>query len=301
MRADLHMHSLCSDGAYSPAELAKRVKAAGVEFFSLTDHDNLSGEREAAEAAKRLGLRFVRGIEVSSYIGATKVHVLGYGCAEGEAYREFLRARTEGARKREEDILRKANAWFGLSLTLDDVEAYHVRKESPVHSMHIVRAYAARLGVDEGKLYREAFGPAKPAFSDLCRPTPYDAVRIIHEMGGLAVIAHPVQILVLPADVSANFHLYTEKEKDEAKYFYADARNALMEELAVFGADGIECYHSTHTPDETEEFLAFAKAHGLFVTGGSDFHADGQDRAIGMPAFDASAAEERLLALKGSV
>ena len=100
MRADLHLHTLCSDGAYPPAEIARRCKAGGVELFSITDHDNMSGLEEGAEAAKRLGLRFVRGIEVSAYLGATKVHVLGYGCREGDAYTRFLKAREEGARAR---------------------------------------------------------------------------------------------------------------------------------------------------------------------------------------------------------
>ena len=91
MRADLHMHSVCSDGALPPAELARRAKQAGLGLFSLTDHDNMAGCAEAAEAAKALGLHFVRGIEISAYLGAAKVHVLGYGCAENEAYFRFLR------------------------------------------------------------------------------------------------------------------------------------------------------------------------------------------------------------------
>ncbi len=300
MRADLHLHTLYSDGSFPPAEIARRAHAAGVELFALTDHDSLAGNAEGAQAAKSLGLHYVRGIEVSAYLGATKVHVLGYGCEEGEAYREFLRARVEGARVRAEDILRKANAYFSLDVTLDDAEAYHVAG-TPIHTMHLVKAYAKRLGADMGALYRSVFAPAKPAFSDMCRPTPKDAVRIVHAMGGRAVIAHPVQILVLPPDVSARFHLYGEAEKEEAKRVYAPARNALMEELVEEGADGIECYHSTHTAEETEEFLAFAKAHGLFATGGSDFHADGANRRVGSPAFDASHIAEVLLSLKGSV
>ena len=301
MIADLHIHSLCSDGALFPAELARRAKKNGVQLFSLTDHDTLAGEGEAAEAARALGLRFVRGIEISAYLGATKVHVLGYGCAEGKAYEKFLSDRVTGAKARAEDIVAKANAHFGFHVTLDDVEAYHVRKETPLHTMQIVRTFAELLhcGVDE--LYRDAFGPSKPAFSDLFRPTPQDAVRIVHDMGGLAVLAHPAQILVLPQEVSENFHLYTEEEKDRAKYFYAGARNALMETLAEGGLDGIECRHSTHTAEETEEFLGFAKAHTLFATGGSDFHAEGSGREIGRPAFDAKDVEERLLSLDGSV
>ncbi len=300
MRADLHMHSVCSDGFFTPTELARRVKAEGVGLFSLTDHDNLSGNAEAAREARALGLHFVRGIEVSSYLGATKVHMLGYGCRAEEAYDAFLRERVEGAAIRAEDALRKANAALSLDVTMEEVERYHAAKEAPLHTMHVVRAFAERLGREVNGLYRELFSPGGAAFSDLCRPLPEDAVHIIHAMGGLAVLAHPVQILILPPDVSAAFHTYTEEEKEEAKYFYAPARNAFMQKLAEEGVDGIECYHPTHTASETEEFLAFAKKNGKFVTGGSDFHADG-GRRIGRPLFDAAEIAERLLALDESV
>ena len=301
MRADLHLHSLCSDGTLPPAAIARRAFDAGLGLFSLTDHDSMAGNAEARAAAEGLGLHFVRGIEVSAYLGATKVHVLGYGCREGKAYAEFLSARAEGAVKRAADIIAKANGFFDLDVTMEDAEAYHVRKEAPIHTMHVVRAFAARLEARLDPLYRDIFAPARPAYSDMGRPLPVDAVRCIHAMGGLAVIAHPAQILVLPEEISARFYSFSKEEKEEAKRTYAGARNALMEELVAAGADGIECYHSTHTASDTEEFLAFAAAHGLFVTGGSDFHADGAGRRVGYPAFDARGAEERLLSLDGSV
>ncbi len=301
MRADLHLHSLCSDGAYPPAEVARLAAEAGVELFSLTDHDNMAGCREAAEAARALGLHFVRGIEISAYIGPTKVHMLGYGCAENAAYFRYLEACREGARRRAEDILEKANRALSLDVTMDEVEVFHTRKEAPIHLMHVVNAFAKRLSSDMGALFGAIFVPGAPAFSDLCRPSPIDAVHLIHAMGGLAVIAHPAQILVLPEDVSARFRHFDREAREEAKRTYAGARNALMERLIEEGADGIECVHSTHTAEETEEFRAFAKAHGLFVTGGSDFHSANSSRSVGSPVFDASEIAELLLSLKGSV
>ncbi len=280
MRADLHLHSLCSDGAFPPAEIARRVKEAGVLMFSLTDHDNMAGAAEAAAAAQKLGLHFVRGIEISAYLGGAKVHVLGYGCEENGAYFDFLEERRRGARLRAEDAVQKANAVLGLDVTMDEVEGYHVRKETPMHTMHVVRAFAHRLNADMGAMYRDLFAPGGRAFSDLCRPSPADAVRCIRDMGGLAVLAHPAQI-VLPSGTAG--------------------RKALMEELVDLGLGGIECYHSTHTAEETEEFLAFARGYGLIVTGGSDFHADGRSRAVGLPFFDAKQIEKLLLSLAGSI
>lgn len=301
MRADLHLHTLCSDGAYPPAEIARRCKEAGVVLFSLTDHDSMSGLAEGAETAKALGLRFVRGMEISAYVGATKVHILGYGCEEGETYFRFLQQRITGARLRAEDAVKKANAALGLDVSMEEAERFHLRKDAPLHTMHVLDAFASRLGTDRDTLYRELFVPGAPAFSELGRPLPDEAVRLIHEMGGVAVLAHPAQILVLPAEISKRYRLLSHGEKEEAKRAFAGNRNAMMERLAANGLDGIECYHSTHTLSETEEFLAFARAHGLFVTGGSDFHSDDSRRRVGTPAFDASEIAELLLSLKGSV
>ncbi len=301
MRADLHMHSVCSDGLLPPAALAERIKAGGLSLFSLTDHDNMGGNAEASAEAKRLGLHFVRGIEVSAYLGGAKVHMLGYGCREGEAYFEFLRERIDGAKLRAEDAIRKANACFSMHVTLADVEARQARADAPLHTMHVVRTYAALRNADVGELYRAYFAPGRPAFSEICRPTPSDALRIIHAMGGKAVLAHPAQILLLPQEVGECYHSFGEEERRAVKKRYAGARNALMEQLADEGLDGIECFHPTHTAEETEELSGFARAHGLFVTGGSDFHADGTARRIGYPAFDADEIAELLLSLEGSI
>ena len=120
MRADLHLHSSYSDGAYPPREIARRVAAAGVGLFSLTDHDGMEGEEEARAAAKEFGLAFVSGWEISSYAEEGKVHVLGYGCRRGKAYETFLEERIRGGYLRAEDSLKKANARFSLSLTMED-------------------------------------------------------------------------------------------------------------------------------------------------------------------------------------
>lgn len=127
MRADLHLHSDYSDGKYSPEEIARRARQAGLELFSLTDHDNMGGSEEAVAAAQKYGLHFVRGWEVSSYDDC-KVHVLGYGCRGGAAYRDFLERRKTGGLLRARDMLEKANSYFCTSLTMNDVEREHLKR-----------------------------------------------------------------------------------------------------------------------------------------------------------------------------
>lgn len=267
--ADLHLHSVWSDGKETPDALAARCKAAGLALFSITDHDNMGAAAAGRTAAEKYGLLYLDGWEVSAYEGENKVHILGYGCKRNERYRAFLATRAEGSLIRAEDMIAKANAFFGLSLTLEDAERFHRKKRAPLHTMHVVSAFAEALGADKGELYREAFARGGPAFSTLCRPSPEEAIGVIHDLGGVAVLAHPGRMA-------------------------PEGREELMERLSERGLDGIECFYTTHTLAETEEFLSFARRRGLIVTGGSDFHCEDGVHAVGQPRCSA---DPRILAL----
>lgn len=261
MRADLHLHSVYSDGKYTPQELAARAKAAGLDLYSVTDHDSMEGAEEKASAAREAGLSYVQGWEVSSYEDC-KVHVLGYACRRDEAYFRFLEERVRGALVRAEDMIGKGNRFLGLSVTMSDAEKEHFKKDAPIHTMHVVRAFARKLNKKVGETYLAYFDKGMPAYSDLCRPTATDAVNAIHACGGIAVLAHPGRI---------------------AKPF--DEREKFMERLVSEGLDGIECVYTTHTAEETEYFTRFARSHALLVTGGSDMHVDDGRRTMGKPEF----------------
>lgn len=301
MRADLHLHTVHSDGKYTPTELAKKVKAQGIELFAVTDHDSMGGCDEAREAAISLGLHFVRGWEVSAYNGTCKVHVLGYGCRADDAYNEFLKERFEGAKVRAATIIALANEHFHLDVTMEEVESYHLRKFSPLHTMHIVSAFARRLSRKRGELYDEAFAPGEVAFSEECRPSPEDAIEIIHRTGGIAVLAHPGRILDLEMQDVYRLRNANGVEKVALLEKAFANREKLMRHLVEKGLDGIECSYTTHTLEETEYFSAFADGYGLLKTGGSDFHAEGARPIIGEPRFDADELIERLLRFEGSV
>lgn len=273
MRADLHIHTYYSDGAYTPAQIAAMAREAGLSLISMTDHDSLAGLEEKTRAAADCGLSYVPGWEVSAYRGDLKVHILGYGCRICAPYEQFLRARREGALARAEDIIARANEYFGLDVTLADAERFHQKKDAPLHTMHIVAAFAERLGRDKGDLYAAAFEPGKPCHSLIGRPSPQDAIDVIHASGGIAVLAHPGRIKLS-----------------------AERRFSLMDELVGRGLDGIECSHSDHTEEQTAQFAAYARLRGLLQTGGSDFHAEGRNRVIGQPPFSPS--EELLAAFR---
>ena len=268
MRADLHTHSIYSDGYYTPDELCRRAKENGVELLSVTDHDTLNGEEEKRAAAEKYGLRYVSGWEISAYSGESKIHITGYNCKRNAAYEKFMRERVELGFERAEDSIRKLRG-AGIYITLDDAKARRADPASPVHTMHIAQAAAEVSGKTAGEIYEEYLAPGKIAHSVIGRPTPEEAADCIHASGGIASIAHPGRI-TLP---------FEERER-------------IILALAEYGMDGIEAVYTTHTDRETEYFKTLAARAGLLVTGGSDTHVETDDHRIGSPVFYPS---ERLL------
>lgn len=261
IRADLHMHSVYSDGLYTPDELCRRARFYGVEALSITDHDTMNGLEEKRAAAEKYGLQYVDGWEISAYEWDNKIHILGYGCARGEAYEAFMQQRVEAAKARAEERVKKLNG-LGIGVTMEDVLACQADENSPLHTMHVARAVGQLLGIAESEAYYRYLGRGKAAESTIGRPTPYEAIECIRASGGVAFLAHPGRIY-LPEE---------ELEK----------RICLLKDC---GLDGIECHYSTHTALQTERYLAYAKKYDLRVSGGSDTHWEDGARSIGAPVF----------------
>lgn len=268
MLADLHTHSIYSDGLYSPDEICRKANLRGLSLVSITDHDTLAGEEVKREAAKRHGLSYVSGWEISAYEGNQKIHILGYGCEQNEAYYAFMEKRKEGALLRARDSVQKMRN-LGVDVTMGDVYVQLSSPDLPIHTMHVARAIAGKLGVTPSEAYLQYLGFGKPANSPLGRPTPKEAIECIHALGGVSSIAHPGRI-TMP---------FEEREKT-------------LRALAKMGVDGIECHYTSHTEEETEYFLRLSKELGLLVTGGSDTHYEEDDadkihekHRIGLPAF----------------
>lgn len=263
MKADLHIHSVYSDGVHTPLQLAKRAKEKGFGLICITDHDNMSGEDVKQKAMEECGLPYLRGWEIST-VADRKVHVLGYGCSFGKVYDEFLEKRKEEAIERAEKLLARANEVLGLSLTMKDVEAESYLEGNLLHPMYTVRAVGHRIGRRGNCIdyFKEMFDKGCPLYVPPRRPAPKEAIDCIHELGGVAVLAHP-----------GRMRLHGKFE--------------LLDSLVEMGLDGMECYYTTHTEEETEEYVAYAKKHRLYITGGSDYHFDGGKPLFGKPEYQA--------------
>ena len=268
MRADLHMHSTYSDGLCSPDEICRLAQMRGVQLLSITDHDTMNGEDVKRAAAEKYGLTYLSGWEISAYDKNEKIHVLGYGCKQNQAYVDFMETRKKMAYLRAEDRLEKMNK-IGVPVTMEHVVSFRADPTTPVHTMHVARAIAMFVDATPSEVYQQYLNNGKLAYSDIGRPTPEEAIDCIHAAGGFAVIAHPGRMR-----------------------FSAEGKEKLIAYLAEYGVDGIEAVYTTHTKEETAWFKALAEKYHLLVTGGSDTHIEDDTHTIGNPTFFA---DEKLL------
>ncbi len=275
---DLHMHSTASDGTDAPERLPRLVRDAGLSGFALTDHDTTEGLAACAKAAKRLKLRFIPGIELSANpeIDAGRddpprgtMHILGYGVLHDDARLAEIQAWLRDARdQRNPRMVERLNA---LGVRIDYEEVVEAADGGIVGRPHIAQVMVRKGYV---KSVHEAFaryiGEGQAAFTRKDRLSAADAIAAIQGAGGLAVLAHPVQ-LRLP-DHEALVHV--------------------VKRLKDLGLAGIEARHSDHTPAEVERFTELADRYRLLTTGGSDYHGSRKSIALGatrtpMSAFDA--------------
>jgi predicted metal-dependent phosphoesterase TrpH len=255
MKADMHIHSHWSDGSLSVGEIVKLACALKLPAISVTDHDTMDGQEEVLEEAARQSgqsgqsgqsLRIIPGVEVSALDSESgrKVHILGYGVKDRDglsrACRPYLEDRGRAVLEAT-DAIRAA----GYPIDREDVLA-HAGKSGVPYRQHVMRALADRgyTRTIYGPLYDELFGPGGVGAGKSRYMSAEEAVRLIRDCGGTAVLAHPFQYDSL----------------------------GLLPRLVEWGLAGIECYHHTQTPERERIVREAAGRYGLFLTGGSDFH-----------------------------
>lgn len=247
-RIDLHLHTTHSDGSLPPADVLTLAGKTGVTALAITDHDIVDGIPEAMEVGERLGIEVIPGVEISSRYGDGELHILGYfiDWKDAELNRRLATLRNS-RHDRNPRIIEKLNE-LGLAVTYDEVRA--LAGTDSVGRPHIARVLMSKGYVASAK---EAFdrylseGAAAYVPRDL--PAPAEAIAWIRAARGVAVLAHPTWV----------------KESTEGLF-------RLCDKLKGEGLGGIEVHYSTHTAQQTAEYLNIAKRLDLLVTGGSDFH-----------------------------
>lgn len=242
---DLHLHTSRSDGSDDPALVVSRAYDLNFAAIAITDHDTLAGLPEAADAAADIGIEFMPGVEISAAYGNTEVHVIGLGIDAGDqALTAALLALRNARQARVEKILDRLHT-RGVELTRDEVQA-QADKADALGRVHIARAMRARgltKTVQEG--FDRYIGRGKKAFVPKKTVSCAKAVDLIHGAGGLAFIAHPA---------------------------VGNTVQSILARLLTLPFDGIEAYHTEHSPGHVTQFVQIARERHLLISGGSDCH-----------------------------
>lgn len=255
--ADLHMHSNQSDGTETPGDVVRQAHAHGVRTLALTDHDRTTGWDEAGDAAERLGMTFIPGMELSAKHEWRSVHVLGYLFDPFDAgiLAETARIRDDRI-GRAERIVRNIGRDYDLGWA--DVVA-QTTPDATVGRPHIADALVARGIVrDRTEAFDGILHPREGYYEPHYAPDPLTAVRLITDAGGVAIIAHPVTAgrdRMMPV--------------------------SFIERLIDAGLGGFEIDHRENTEAGKRRLHEIAAAHDLIVTGSSDYHGTGKPNVPG--------------------
>ncbi|RZJ14102.1 MAG: PHP domain-containing protein [Acidovorax sp.] len=249
LNADLHCHSVVSDGTLTPEDLAARAKANGVELWALTDHDEVGGQHRAIAAAHAQGMAYLTGVEISVTFADTTVHIVGLGFdPDNEQLAQGLAATRGGRGERALDMAEQL-AKVGIKGAYEGALQF-VGNPALISRTHFAR-FLVETGVcrDTPEVFRKYLTEGKPGYVPHRWASLGDAVRWITGAGGMAVIAHP------------------------ARYkFTANEEFALFSEFKQHGGRGVEVVTGSHSASEYVTYAAMAQEFDLAASRGSDFH-----------------------------
>jgi 3',5'-nucleoside bisphosphate phosphatase len=244
VRIDLHVHSTASDGSLSPGALAEAARLGRLHVIALTDHDTADGVADA-QAAGEGSLHVIPGIEMSTLHGGAELHILGYFI---DPTNEQLRAYARSAAYRREERMHamiERLAGLGIEVTFADVQRGTDRDTRSIGRPHLARALVERGHVPTmSGAFDRYIGDDGPAYLPVQLLSSEDAIHLIHEIGGIAVWAHP----------------------------RGDTFDRELERLVGYGLDGVECHRPRCIPAESVRLERATRTRRLLVTGGSDWH-----------------------------
>lgn len=251
MTADLHLHTNFSDGTFTPEELAAEARRHGLRAIALTDHDTMEGCARMTAACAEGGIEFIPATELTAEQNGIELHLLGYFLdSENAMLKEQLTKFQEVRQNRIHEITQRLQHL-----------GYQLRAESVFRLANCRapgRPHVARAMVQEGyvgsldEAFERFLKKGKPAWAPKFKMSAVEAIELIHQAGGLAVLAHPGL-----------------SRADET-----------IDGLIAGGLDGLECFHTKHSTYMTEHYLELAERHDLAVTGGSDCHGMSKGRPL---------------------
>jgi len=250
MKADLHMHTTLSDGAYSAEEIIKRAKRNGADIIAITDHDICKNVDENYRFAQKEGIIYLPGIELSTIYKRRPVHVLGYFRDDSYKSKEMLdyyRFIREGREKRAHKFIANLKEFFDLDITYEEVYSY---SRGIVTRPHIAKALKNNYpSFTSGKIYGELLGDDSPAYVPSCEITIEEGIKLLRRNNCVVVLAHPTLL------------------KDEIKDY------VLSQDY-----DGFEGVYYRNKENDEQFFRDLAKKRKMLITAGGDFHGTPGDK-----------------------
>jgi predicted metal-dependent phosphoesterase TrpH len=249
--ADLHLHTQFSDGTFTPEELVLYAQKNGLACIALTDHDTVEGCARAAAACAAVKMEFIPGAELTAEHEDIEVHILGYFLdTENQVLLDRI-AQFQAVRQRRIHAMVAALNKLGLPLRVEAVFAL-ANCKSPGRP-HVARALVKeRLIGSLDEAFERFLKKGRPAWVPKTKMSALESVELIHQAGGLAVMAHPG----------------------------LNRTDEIIPDLVAAGLDGIECFHTKHSTTMSERYLEIAEKHSLLVTGGSDCHGFSKARPL---------------------
>jgi len=247
LHADFHTHSTASDGTLTPAELINESALRGLSVVALTDHDTTAGVLAATVAGTELGVSVVPGIELSAETPIGELHILGYGIDHENSMLQTRLGELRRSRFERSGQILERLSHLGISLDPGVIK----RSE---HNESTGRPHIARALVDAGvvetvtQAFEEYLAAGRPAFVAKALLPPAEAISLIRDAGGIAVMAHPLSVPDLPS---------------------------FLTDLVDYGLSGLECYYGEYDEDQRRQLASIAREYGLLPTGGSDYHGPG--------------------------
>ncbi|MEA1965403.1 MAG: PHP domain-containing protein [Candidatus Aerophobetes bacterium] len=251
-RIDLHLHSIYSDGTFTPEEIVYKAKELKLKAISITDHDSVSGIEEELEVGKKLKVEIIPGIEMSTDVGDDEIHILGYYIDwKDKKFLTQLKVFQESRAKRNKKLVERLKE-LGMPINHNELKGL-ASKGGVISRLHIARlmkeeGYASSIG----EAFEKWLNPGRTAHVKRMKVSPFEIIQSILEIGGIPVFAHP----------------------------YLSKRDDLIPDFVKAGLKGIEVYHSAHDAQAEEHYRKIAQKHHLLITGGSDCHGRAKDKVL---------------------
>jgi predicted metal-dependent phosphoesterase TrpH len=269
MRTDLHIHTVASDGCWTPGQVVAEVQARGIGLFAVADHDSIASVAAARALAHDAGLAFLRGVEVSTLVDGALFHVLAYGFdIQSPVLTALLQDNAAKLAKNGDDDVYYLAA-SGSAIDLDEYAAYtYDRTRGGWRALNFLIDRGLCIDVRDYFHNLAPHIPVKqPSF-----PHPAEAIAVIRQAGGVPVLAHPGVSLRRAAECTQRSSMGITEEA--------------LDPFLDFGIAGLECYSHYHDETSTRFFLDWCNRHGLLITGGSDCHGGFVGRELGVPVVD---------------